>query len=89
MIRQSDLARRAVLSHAKELFCLTVIISITLNFAYSTELSGKVVAVADGDTMTVLVDKHQVKVRLTEIDAPESKQAFGRRLKQSLASVCF
>jgi endonuclease YncB( thermonuclease family) len=34
--------------------------------------TGKVVGVADGDTLTVLVDgNRQVKVRLTGIDAPE------------------
>jgi endonuclease YncB( thermonuclease family) len=42
-------------------------------------LSGKVVKIADGDTLTVL-DKsnRQHKVRLIGIDAPERKQPFGR-----------
>ena len=53
------------------------------------ELSGKVVAVADGDTLTVLFNHRQVKVRLTEIDAPEKKQQFGNRSKQSLSDLCF
>lgn len=44
---------------------------------------------ADGDTLTVLVDRRQVKVRLTEIDAPEKKQPFGERSKQSLAEMTF
>jgi hypothetical protein len=35
-------------------------------------LTGKVVKVTDGDTITVLVDNQQVKVRLNEIDAPEN-----------------
>lgn len=34
-------------------------------------------------------DKKQVKIRLTEIDAPESKQAFGTQSKQSLSELCF
>lgn len=50
---------------------------------------GSVVSVHDGDTLTVLVDLRQVRVRLTEIDAPESKQAFGERSRQSLADMCF
>ena len=53
------------------------------------DFTGKVVAVADGDTITVLKDIQQVKVRLTEIDAPEKKQAFGNRSKQSLSDLCF
>jgi endonuclease YncB( thermonuclease family) len=51
--------------------------------------AGLVVSVHDGDTLTVLVGKQQVKVRLAEIDAPELRQAFGQRSKQSLADLCF
>lgn len=51
--------------------------------------SGQVVGVADGDTLTVLTDTTQVKVRLAEIDAPEKKQDFGERAKQSLSALCF
>lgn len=53
------------------------------------DFTGKVVAVADGDTITVLREHAQVKIRLTEIDAPEKKQAFGNRSKQSLSDLCF
>jgi endonuclease YncB( thermonuclease family) len=49
----------------------------------------KVVSVHDGDTLTVLVERKQVKVRLTDIDAPELKQPFGTRSRQSLAELCF
>jgi endonuclease YncB( thermonuclease family) len=52
------------------------------------ELSGRVVNVHDGDTLTVLVSRKQIKVRLTEIDAPERKQPFGTRSRQSLAELC-
>jgi micrococcal nuclease len=50
---------------------------------------GRVVGIADGDTLTVLVDQKQVKVRLADIDAPESKQPFGTRSRQSLSAICF
>jgi len=50
---------------------------------------GLVVSVHDGDTLTVLVGKQQVKVRLAEIDAPELRQPFGQRSRQSLADLCF
>lgn len=52
------------------------------------DFTGRVVKVADGDTLTVLVSKTQFKVRLDGIDAPELKQAFGQRSKQSLATIC-
>jgi endonuclease YncB( thermonuclease family) len=51
-------------------------------------LQGRVVAVSDGDTLTVLVDRRQGKVRLVDIDAPESRQPFGTRAKQSLSDLC-
>ena len=47
-------------------------------------LTGKVVSVADGDTITILVDSVRVKVRLAEIDAPERGQPWGRRAQQAL-----
>jgi len=53
------------------------------------DVGGRVVSVHDGDTLTVLVEKRQVKVRLTDIDAPELKQPFGTRSRQSLAEMCF
>jgi hypothetical protein len=46
-------------------------------------------SVADGDTVTVLVDRKQIKVRLVDIDAPESRQPFGTRSEQSLAQLCY
>ena len=52
------------------------------------ELVGPVVSVSDGDTLTVLVDTKQVKVRLDAIDAPERRQPFGRRSQESLAELC-
>jgi endonuclease YncB( thermonuclease family) len=48
-------------------------------------LQGKVVSVADGDTITVLdAEKNQHKIRLQGIDAPEKAQAFGAKSKQAL-----
>ena len=51
-------------------------------------IEGRVVA--DGDTITVLDDnKVQHKIRLAGIDAPEKKQPFGQRSKQSLSDLVF
>ena len=48
-------------------------------------INGKVLGVADGDTITVLeANNTQHKIRLQGIDAPEKAQAFGQKSKQSL-----
>jgi endonuclease YncB( thermonuclease family) len=36
----------------------------------------------------VLVSRKQIKVRFTEIDAPERKQPFGTRSRRSLGELC-
>lgn len=51
---------------------------------------GRVVGVADGDTLTVLSpEKIPVKIRIMEIDAPEKKQPFFMQSKKSLSDLCF
>ena len=50
-------------------------------------LSGKVVSVHDGDTITILTEKEQIKIRLFGIDAPELKQAYGKKSKQFLSNL--
>ncbi|MBI5791664.1 MAG: thermonuclease family protein [Rhodocyclales bacterium] len=53
-------------------------------------ITGRVVGVSDGDTITVLdSDKVRHKVRLAGIDAPESKQAFGQASKKHLSDLVF
>jgi len=66
--------------------CLTLLLAIN---PAQADVRGRVVSVHDGDTLTVLVERREVKVRLTDIDAPELKQAFGTRSRQSLAELCF
>lgn len=40
---------------------------------------GKVVGITDGDTIKVLKDGKQVKIRLASIDCPESGQPWGKK----------
>ena len=52
--------------------------------------SARVVGVTDGDSVTVLRDRHeQVKIRLYGIDAPERGQPFGTKSRQHLSGLVF
>lgn len=56
----------------------------------AADVTGKVVGIADGDTVTILDGLHrQYKVRLAGIDAPEKRQPFGQRSKQTLSDCAF
>ena len=59
--------------------------------SFAAELiHGRIVGVADGDTVTLLDRTNATtKVRLHQIDAPEKRQDFGQRSKQSLADLVF
>jgi len=53
-------------------------------------LSGRVVAIADGDTITILDSANtQHRIRLAGIDAPETHQTFGEQSSQSLSGMIF
>ena len=69
---------------------MKLLLSFLLIFSVCTAsaskiIQGKVVSVADGDTITVLdAEKTQHKIRLQGTDAPEKAQAFGAKSKQAL-----
>ncbi len=72
------------LSLAFILLLLFLLPSISL----STTVTGKVVKVADGDTITILdSSKRQHKIRLYGIDTPEKSQAYGKKAKQFTANL--
>lgn len=56
-------------------------------------LDAVVVGIADGDTVTLLVEREghpsQTRMRLTEIDTPERSQPWGNRARQALAAKVF
>ena len=65
--------------------CIVALVLFLAGNLNASTLQGKVVHVADGDTITVLdATNTQHKIRLQGIDAPEKAQAFGQKSKQSL-----
>ncbi len=64
---------------------LLLVLNATLQ---AEEIRGKVVGIADGDTITVLdSQKVQHKIRLEGIDAPERGQAFGTKSREKLSDL--
>ena len=53
------------------------------------DIHGEIIRIIDGDTVDVLVNKTPIRVRLVDIDAPESKQPFGQKSRQFLADMIF
>ncbi len=69
---------------------LVLILFLLASHASANELVGRVVGVADGDTITVLDATNELhKIRLSGIDAPEKRQPFGSVSKQSLSNLLF
>lgn len=59
-------------------------------FANAATIEGRVVAIADGDTLTLLDNTQaQHKIRIAGIDAPEKRQDFGQRSKANLSGLAF
>jgi endonuclease YncB( thermonuclease family) len=73
------------------IFMILACLALSLPPAWATlVITGKVVGVHDGDSITVLAPTNQqIKVRLNGIDAPELSQAFGKRAKQALSGKVF
>jgi endonuclease YncB( thermonuclease family) len=50
-------------------------------------ITGRVINVSDGDSITVRAGEINIKVRLAQIDAPETGQPWGTRSKQELQAL--
>ena len=58
--------------------------------AYAATLTGRIISIADGDTVTLLdANLQQHKIRLSGIDAPEKRQPFGNRSRLHLGAMVF
>jgi|SRR5690554_1673689 endonuclease YncB( thermonuclease family) len=52
---------------------------------YADELVGRTVHVSDGDSFIVLANGTEFRVRIQGIDAPERRQPYSRKARESLA----
>ena len=68
---------------------ITLFIICLLPFSVSAgTITGSVVRITDGDTLVVIdTNKIQHKIRLMGIDAPEKKQAYGKKSKDNLSDL--
>lgn len=53
------------------------------------ELLDRVVGIADADTLTLLVEREQTRIRRAQIDTPERGQPWARRARQALSDKVF
>ena len=85
------MAVRAIRATQRLASLVAVLLVLALTHAaMAAEITGRVVGITDGDTLTVLDEaRRQTKVRLAEIDAPESHQPYGSRAKQALSELVF
>lgn len=74
-------------AQTRKLLLLVLVTSLVLHAA--SDPRGKVVAVIDGDTISVLLNGGAVRVRLGGIDCPEKRQPFGKKAKQYTSELAF
>lgn len=73
---------------------LSVLLLASSSLLFSQQLTpdviqGKVVGITDGDTLTILMERKQYKIRLAEIDTPERGQPYGSKAKDVLSDLVF
>ena len=55
----------------------------------AADFTGRVVGIIDGDTIEVLNGHHAERIRLSGIDCPEKRQAYGQKAKDAVADLTF
>lgn len=74
----------------KQIILINFFFIVFLSAFSQQSLTGKVIAITDGDTFKLLTqDSIQVKVRVANIDCPERKQPFYQKSKQFTSDAIF
>lgn len=77
------------MGHAKMIRAAIAVLLLFPPGAAAEQFTGKVVGITDGDTIKVLRDGKEVRVRLYGIDCPEKGQPFGQKAKQATSNLAF
>lgn len=88
MILFNDALSGYLLTRIDYQFTAFLLLLLLPSVAAADTLTGRVVKITDGDTVYVLdgtQERH--KIHLAGIDAPERKQAFGKRSKEHLSEL--
>jgi len=70
-------------------FLAFLFLLFTSSHCHADQLIGVVVGVSDGDTIHVLAENTEHKIRLLGIDAPEKEQPYGQASKKSLSDQIY
>ena len=76
--------------HIPSVLAIAALAFISTHSASAAALTGRIVSIVDGDTVTLLdANLQQHKIRLSGIDAPEKRQPFGNRSRLHLGALVF
>lgn len=69
------------------IYLLALLLTLPTEKPTTQTYQARVIGVTDGDTITVLREGTQIKIRLEGVDAPESKQDYGTATKTRLSEL--
>lgn len=76
-----------LMKHIKNIFPFLVLFILLFSASLVHAWPSQVVGVTDGDTIKVLHNHKQEKIRLYGVDTPEKKQAYGKAAKKFTSSL--
>lgn len=66
-----------------------IVILLVPSLLWSETIFGRVVKISDGDTIIVLSNSIEYKIRMSGIDSPEKKQFYGQESNNFLAGLIY